>query len=74
MIPNYTRYGKGNILVEKIINGQIKIDNLVNYGEEFSGNYEQLYFEKFYNYLGSTSRYLMNNLLSEKPYDGDVST
>ena len=71
MMPDYTEYGKGEKLVEKLSSGQIIKDALVNHGVKFNGEYEQLHFEKFYCYLGSTSRYIMNNKLSEKFYDGE---
>ena len=71
MISDYTKFGKGDILVKKIVSGDIPKDDLVNHGVKFSGDYEKIHYENFYTYLGSTSRYLLNRSLLEKPYDGE---
>ena len=42
-----------------------------NYGDGFDKGYEDLYLEKFKLYLGSCSRYMMNQRLKDEPYRGE---
>ena len=61
---------KGEKLIIAIQEKKILKENRPNHGKEFHGGYEQLYKERFHNYLGSCGRYMDNSRLSEREYYG----
>lgn len=71
MLKDYQKSNRGKKLIEALISGKIKKDVLSNHGDPFNGAYEQLHYEKFYIYLGSTGRHILNSRLKEYEYDGE---
>lgn len=61
---------KGEKLIVAIRERKILKENRPNHGKEFHGGYEQLYKERFHNYLGSCSRYMDNSRINEREYYG----
>ena len=59
----------GKKLVLDLRNHVIVKDYLSNHGRDFHGGYEQLYLDKFQNYLGSVSRHVCNMQLKEVSYN-----
>lgn len=59
----------GQKLVSDLRNHIIIKEYLSNHGRDFHGGYEQLYSDKFKNYLGSVSRHICNKQLKEVSYN-----
>ncbi|QWT52204.1 hypothetical protein [Eubacterium sp. MSJ-33] len=60
----------GEKLIIAIRERKILKDNRPNHGLDFYGGYEELYRQRFHNYLGSCSRYLENKRLNVREYHG----
>lgn len=69
-IQKKTGVAKGGKLIVAIRERKILKENRPNHGKEFHGGYEQLYKERFHNYLGSCSRYMDNCRINEREYYG----
>lgn len=67
---NTTKIKAGQYLITSIKNKDIIVDRRTNHGNDFRGAYEKLHMERFFNYLGSSSRYLTNKNTKESGYYG----
>lgn len=70
MMNNENGLSGGKQLIFELRNHEIVKDLLGNHGYEFHGGYEELYADKFKDYLGSVSRHIRNSHIIEECYYG----
>lgn len=70
MMNNESTSSPGKRLIQAIKEKKICKDHLPNTGKEFHGGYEELYLYTFKLYESSVSRYILNQQITEEPYNG----